>query len=312
MPNTNLAFGIDLSRYNTSPDGKIKVNFDTIAAHNPEVVFIAMRAGISWGYQDPWFAYYFQEAGRIGRVRLAYHVLYPGESPQAQMDNLFRILGDIDYAVTPLVLDLELDHGQTVSRITKCTGDSLKIIQERSGRIPIIYSRASWVNQFLRVSDLPAVHWWLAQYLWPRPYPLLTPEYPCPPAIPNGVSSWLVHQTASRGASIGAKANYFMDYNRWNGDKAAVLNYVNQQEMIPVTCPLDNLPCTGGKLKPKGHHELERYQTAPTKRQHHEMLTMTPPAHEVPCRGECRQQELSAKAIAHSTVSKSASQRKKY
>jgi GH25 family lysozyme M1 (1,4-beta-N-acetylmuramidase) len=257
MPNTNLAFGIDLSRYNTSPDGKIKVNFDTIAAHNPEVVFIAMRAGISWGYQDPWFAYYFQEAGRIGRVRLAYHVLYPGESPQAQMDNLFRILGDIDYAVTPLVLDLELDHGQTVSRITKCTGDSLKIIQERSGRIPIIYSRASWVNQFLRVSDLPAVDWWLAQYLWPRPYPLLTPEYPCPPAIPNGVSSakhsssWLVHQTASRGASIGAKANYFMDYNRWNGDKSTVLNYVNQQEMIPVTCPLDNLPCTGNKMEPK-------------------------------------------------------------
>jgi hypothetical protein len=42
-----------------------------------------------------------------------------------------------------------------------------------------------------------------------------------------------------------------MDYNRWNGDKSTVLNYVNQQEMIPVTCPLDNLPCTGNKMEPK-------------------------------------------------------------
>jgi GH25 family lysozyme M1 (1,4-beta-N-acetylmuramidase) len=249
MTNSNFAFGIDLSRYNTSPDGKIKVNFDTIAAHDPEVVFIAMRAGISWGYQDPWFSYYFAEAGRIGRVRLAYHVLYPGESPQYQMDNFFRILGDIDFSVTPLVLDLELDHGQTVSRITKCTSDSLKIIQKRTGRIPIIYSRASWVNPFLRVSDLPPVFWWLAQYRWPLPYPLYTPEYPCPPALPSGVSSWLVHQTASRGASIGAKANHYMDYNRWNGSKSDILKFIGQVPLVPVICPLDGLPCTGGKFQ---------------------------------------------------------------
>ncbi len=93
MSNDKFAFGVDISRYNTSPDGRTKVDFDRIAAHDPKVVFIAMRTGVSWGYQDPWFAYYFAEAGRIGRARLAYHVLYPGESAQAQMDNLFRILG---------------------------------------------------------------------------------------------------------------------------------------------------------------------------------------------------------------------------
>ncbi len=45
MTNTDFAFGIDLSRYNTSPDGKTKVDFDVIAAHEPEVVFIAMGRG---------------------------------------------------------------------------------------------------------------------------------------------------------------------------------------------------------------------------------------------------------------------------
>jgi GH25 family lysozyme M1 (1,4-beta-N-acetylmuramidase) len=242
MDNENYAFGIDLSRYNTSPDGKVKVDFDVIAAHQPEVAFIAMRAGISWGYQDPWFATYFQEAGRIGRVRMAYHVLYPGESAVRQMDNLFRILGAVDYSEVPIVLDLELDHGQSVARITACTVESANLIQSRTGRVPIIYSRAGWVNQYLRPKDLPPVHWWLAQYRWPLPYPLYTPEYPCPPALPTGVNDWLVHQTASRGASIGAKANHYMDYNRWHGDKADLLRYVGKQTQ-PVICPLDGEVC---------------------------------------------------------------------
>ncbi|MBG0785568.1 MAG: hypothetical protein H0S79_10745 [Anaerolineaceae bacterium] len=243
MDNKDFAFGIDLSRYNTSPDGKQQVDFDVIAAHDPEVVFIAMRAGISWGYQDPWFATYFEEAKRIGRARLAYHVLYPGESPQAQMDNLFRILGEADLARTPLVLDLELDHGQTASRITATTAAACEIIRARTGRKPVLYSRAGWVNQFLRLADLPPVHWWLAQYRWPRPYPLTTPEYPCPPALPEGVASWLVHQTASRGASIGAKAAHFMDYNRWNGSREDVLAYVGESLAEPVVCPLDGAIC---------------------------------------------------------------------
>ena len=237
--NTNLAFGIDISRYNTSPDGRQKVNFDTIAAHDPEVSFIAMRAGISWGYQDPWFAFYFQEAARIERVRLPYHVLYPGESAQAQMDNFFRILGSIDFTRTPLVLDLELDHGKSTAHITRTTAESVTIITQRTGRIPILYSRAGWVNQYLKVSDLPPVHWWLAQYRYPLPYPLFTPEHSSPPALPAGVTDWLIHQTAARGQSIGAPAAHFMDYNRWNGDKSAVLTFaLAETDLPPVSPPL--------------------------------------------------------------------------
>jgi len=244
MTNDQLAFGIDLSRWNTSADGKQKVDFDIIAQHtNPEVTFIAMRAGVSWGYQDPWFAYYMEEAKRINRVRLAYHVLFPGENPTSQMDNFFRILGDLDFQKVPLVLDLELDHGQTVRRITDTTVEAVNIIIRRTGTKPFIYSRASWLNQFIIVTQLPPVYWWLAQYRWPRPYPLFTPEYPSPPALPAGVTNWKIHQTASRGASIGAKAMHFMDYNRWNGTKADLLKFVGQQQQIPIQCPIDNQPC---------------------------------------------------------------------
>lgn len=249
MPNAAFAFGIDLSKYNTSQDGRQRVAFDTIAAHQPQVCFIAMRAGISWGYQDPWFAYYFAETARIGRVRLAYHVLYPAQPAQAQMDNFFRILGAVDFAAVPLVLDLELDHGQTPNQITRTTADCVAILFRRTGRIPILYSRALWVNQHLRVGDLPVVHWWLAQYRYARPYPLYTPEYPCPPTLPQGVHTWLIHQTASRGRSIGAPALHYMDFNRFNGDEGDLLRFIGDQQPVPVTCPLDDQPCTGGKFQ---------------------------------------------------------------
>lgn len=247
---TALPFGIDLSRYNTSPDGKIQVDFDVIAAHMPRVSFIAMRTGISWGYQDPWFSRYFEEAGRIDRLRMAYHVIYPGESADRQMDNLFRILGPADLGKTPLVLDLELDHGQSAGRITATTTRCCQIMQARSGRKPILYSRAGWVDQHLRVGYLPDVDWWLAQYCWPRPYPLFTPEHASPPALPKGVSQWLIHQTAARGPSIGAKAAHFMDYNRWQGAEAEVQAYFGR-EATPAICPIDGEICplekTSGK-----------------------------------------------------------------
>jgi GH25 family lysozyme M1 (1,4-beta-N-acetylmuramidase) len=247
MLNDLLAFGIDLSKFNTSQDGKKKVNFDTIAAHQPTVTFVGMRTGISWGYQDPWFSYYFQETARIGRARMPYHVIYPGESPVTQMDNFFRILGDTNFATVPLVLDLEIDHGQSRTRITWTTVKCIEIITSRTGRIPIIYSRATWVNQFLSVVSLPPVYWWLAQYRYSWPYPLYTPEYPCPPTLPAGVTTWHFHQTSQRGQSIGTEAMRYMDYNRFNGSDQDLKAFIGLPDPQPVTCPLDNLPCTGGK-----------------------------------------------------------------
>ncbi len=250
MPNSSLAFGIDLSRWNTSADGKKLVNFDIIAAHEPKVCFIGMRAGISWGYQDPWYNYYFSEATRIQRVKMPYHVLFPGENPTRQMDNFFRIMGDeIDFDTCPLVLDLELDHGHTVHRITQASVDCLNIMHRRTGHSPIVYSRTSWLNHFVRVADFPPVYWWLAQYLWPRPFPLYTPEYPSPPnPLPRGVNQWHFHQTAERGKSIGAKAMHFMDYNRFNGTEQEFFEFIGFDPPTPITCPIDSMPCTGGKV----------------------------------------------------------------
>ncbi|MEL7644989.1 MAG: GH25 family lysozyme [Anaerolineaceae bacterium] len=247
--NGQFAFGIDLSVYNGSADGKRRPDFDRIAAHQPRVEFIALRAGQSWAYRDPAFAFSLQEAQRIGLCVLPYHVVFPAESAARQMDAFLGILEGEDLNALRLVLDMELEHGQTRRRITDTLNDCLEILLEETGRYPIVYSRASWVDQYLAVPDLPELDWWLAHYYARRAYPSFTQEYPCPPRLPKGVSRWLIHQTAERAPAIGG-SGWYMDYNRWAGTRQDLLAYFGKQaEPAPLLCPLDDTPCPRNSAK---------------------------------------------------------------
>ena len=248
--NQQYPLGIDLSVYNCSADGRRRPDFDLIAAHQPAVEFIAMRTGQSWGYRDPAFSYYLAEAQRIGVCILPYHVIFPGESARRQMDSFLSILGGVDIESVRLVLDLELDHSQTRGKITQTLGECLKILQAETGRLPLVYSRASWVNEHLSVRDLPKLDWWLAQYLARRSYPAYTPEFPCPPRLPESVSAWRIHQTSERAPAIGG-SGWYMDYDRWNGTQAELLAYFGRTGKQSVeACPLDGLACPRRKIQP--------------------------------------------------------------
>ena len=239
--NEQLAFGVDLSRYNTSADGKLKVDFDALAAHKPRVVFAGMRTGISWGYQDAWFRYHFSEARRVGILCLPYHVVFPAEDPAAQMDNFLRIVGEDGLAGSRLVLDMELVHGCNKAKITRCLTECLKLLFRRTGRLPVVYSRGMWVDEHLALADLPELDWWLAQYRSARKFPLFTPEYASPPRLPRGAKGWLIHQTAEKAPAIGTAGCYYMDYDRWNGGEEVVRRYFGLVER--VKCPVDGDEC---------------------------------------------------------------------
>jgi GH25 family lysozyme M1 (1,4-beta-N-acetylmuramidase) len=142
--NQEFAFGIDLSRYNASTDLRQTPDFDQIAAHNPAVNFIAIRAGVSWGYRDPMFKLFSQQALAIGACGMPYHVLYPGEPALKQVNGFLKILEGINLDEVRLVLDVELEHGQTRSVITNTLLTSLEFLEQETGRLPIVYSRAMW------------------------------------------------------------------------------------------------------------------------------------------------------------------------
>lgn len=221
------AFGIDISKHQASADGSKRMNFEAVRDHSEKVTFIASRAGVSWGYKDPQFNYHWAQSGQLKVGRIAYHVLYFGESAVAQMDSLFKMLENrSDFKHDRIALDLEVAGINTKSRITSTTLNCLEICRSRTGRYPMAYSRANWVDTYLSVADLPKIDWWLATYRKPAPAPLYTKEHPGPPYLPKGVSTYLIHQTGDKCRSIGAQSHY-MDYNRWNGDQTAVLKYFN-------------------------------------------------------------------------------------
>lgn len=227
MSELPLPRGIDISKYQFSQDGTQKPDFDKI---NSTCDFVAVRAGISWGYVDPWFRYSWEH---IEKPRLAYHVVYPGEWSSKQMAHFLDIVKPREH--DRLVLDMELDHGYSKARITNTLLECLEFILANTGRYPVIYSRASWVNEHLEVSALPPnLDWWLAHYLTRRPYPLYTPERDSPPALPRGVNSWFMHQTGERGngSAVGVVSHY-VDTNRFNGTKAELLAYFGLDDEVP-------------------------------------------------------------------------------
>ena len=246
------AFGIDISKHQSNAEGTRRVNFDAIKNHREPVTFIAARAGVSWGYRDPQFSYHWSQMGQLKIGRIAYHVLYFGESAVAQMDSLFKMLENkSDWAHDRIALDLEVAGINTRSRITSTTLNSLEICKSRTGRYPIVYSRANWVNTYLQVADLPKLDWWLATYRRPAPSPFYTAEHPGPPFIPNGVDTYLIHQVGDRCKPIGALGPY-MDYNRFNGDQDAVWKYFNNPTgslEIPQSPVLFKVKCMVNSLR---------------------------------------------------------------
>jgi len=133
----------------------------------------------------------------------------------------------------PLVIDCENSPNFTMPPAARYLHElkyyveamSVPVNQGGLGRKPIIYSRAQWINLYT-VNDMwrTRYDWWLAQYLYDR-----TIARPAPPALPSGVTTWLIHQNCDKKpAWPGFAAPDFIqtcDINRWNGDDAAVVAY---------------------------------------------------------------------------------------
>lgn len=205
------ALGIDVSRYNGLVDWAI--------AREHGVIFTGIRASISWGYRDPFITSNWQGAREAGIYRLAYHVLYPGESIERQVTNYLEAVGS-DWERAWPVLDVELDHGVSISHITAAILNWCDIVESRLGKRPIIYSRANWIDRYTLMGAWRShYHWWLAHYQADR-----TQERPAPPALPQGVSDWLIHQNSDKGEAWPGLQNGMstVDRNRWNGDEQAV------------------------------------------------------------------------------------------
>lgn len=210
MTLNDYPFGTDISYWNGA------IDYDRLKSVSE---YVAVRAGISWYYEDPIFAQAWQELA--GTNRIAYHVVYPSQDAIRQADWCLDIInraGGADWDYDRLALDLELDQGCTTAQITDTVLEMMEYLNEITGQYPILYSRAGWVNSFMHMTDPRLINadWWLAYYRTRRD-PDYTPEMPPPPLLPRSVDKWLIHQTSERGIGRehGVSSNY-IDTNRWN------------------------------------------------------------------------------------------------
>jgi GH25 family lysozyme M1 (1,4-beta-N-acetylmuramidase) len=207
-------FGVDISKWQGTNDfAKMKANTS----------FVFVKATESWGYTDPKF--YANWQGLIGHNRGAYCYVYPESDPLRQANHLIDIVQQVgaDWKYDRLVLDLERSgHGLSRTEVTRRVLVIMEKIKEVTGRYPILYSRASWVNSNMFINDprLTDADWWLAYYRTALPYPLYTPEMPPPPLLPTGINRWLFHQTCEKGKGreVGV-GSYYVDQNRFNGTR---------------------------------------------------------------------------------------------
>lgn len=215
-----LPFGIDISKHQGVNDyAKMRANTS----------FVFVKATESWGYTDPKF--YQNWTGLIGHNRGAYSYVWLSDDPLRQANHLIDIVtqAGADWKYDRLVLDLERSgHGLSKAEVSRRVLVMMERIKEVTGRYPILYSRASWVNYNMLLTDPRLINadWWLAYYRTALPYPLYTPEMPSPPLMPAGVSKWLFHQTCEKGKGreVGV-GSYYVDQNRFNGTRAELDAY---------------------------------------------------------------------------------------
>jgi len=196
------------------------------------VKFAAARATISWGYQDKWFSHNWRGMKELGIHRLAYHVLYPSQPFKIQAENFLRVVGD-DWENAYPVDDIELIQSCSNAQITDCLLSWDEFVSARANKV-IDYSRKQFIDDYTELGEWRKQRdWFLAQYLNDR-----SKEAPPPPALPKGVTEWLIHQNADHYIAWPGFTpdSINLDIDRWNGDDAAVDNYfgVNQP-------PLDKL-----------------------------------------------------------------------
>ena len=206
------------------------------------------RAGISWGYIDPWAnAFIGQALGFPEFYWSTYHVLYADQSVIRQADEVwYRVQPEPN--VTPRVIDLEVNRNIAYERYADATWQMSELVKSRDGARPLIYSRRLLINQWLApywtVEMLNDHHYILAQYLWDR-----TREHAGPPDLPTGVNRErvILHQTADKKPAFPNESGgtSYADYDRWEiGNELEMHQWIAENfggTPIPVPPPSENI-----------------------------------------------------------------------
>jgi lysozyme len=178
MPRTNVTFGIDISHHNGSD-----IEFDALADQNVRFVYAKATQGV--GFKDKRFSEYWSAIRALPQgkrvLRGAYHFLTAADDGAAQAQSFLNFLhanGGLTNDDMPPVVDLEWDvikpgdtdrwSSKTPDEIISSVSGWLKLVHEKTGRVPMVYTARSWWRQRVGSDDsfsrLSPYKLWIADY----------------------------------------------------------------------------------------------------------------------------------------------------
>ena len=169
-----------------------------------------------------------------------YWYFRPNHDPEKQADYFCDLIKEEQWKMPP-VLDLEADGDLSPAEITNSGASFVLRVNENLGVLPLLYSRAYWLNANTVPDDLmKLLDLWIARYTSKgKPWGNILPWPDSPRIKPRDYDDWKFWQWSAdgngRGAEFGASSNS-IDLNYFNGDQAAFDEYVGTSPP-PYTFP---------------------------------------------------------------------------
>jgi len=193
-PSGTVLEGVDVSHFNGI------VDWSQVQASGKSFAFVAASNGL---VEDPNFDTNYANVKAAGVIRGAYHFFLPQVDPAAQANLFLAKIGPLSSGDLPPVLDVEVIGGVGPSAAASAIQVWASIVEQATGRKPIIYTNASFWSQILGGPNFSAETLWVANF-----------ARACP-SIPSTWQNWTFWQYTNLGFVPGITG--FANLDRFNG-----------------------------------------------------------------------------------------------
>lgn len=176
VPEGNFRYGIDISHHNfgepnwdslkvlIGPGGKTVRKIKAANTILP-VTFMFIKATEGIDFKDKHFKRNWIEAGKRKYARGAYHFFRSSKDPALQAYNFINFVGELRHIDLPPVLDVETIHiGCSYKELNDNVSLWLKIVEDKYGRKPIIYTSEHFADNVLSTEIITGYPLWIAHY----------------------------------------------------------------------------------------------------------------------------------------------------
>ncbi|MCW5909154.1 MAG: glycoside hydrolase family 25 protein [Chitinophagales bacterium] len=161
FPEDYTIHGIDISHYQVFVDWDKLKAVDTYG-DTIHFKFVIVKATEGLLIEDDMFDEHWENAGKNGYVRGAYHYFLPDRSPKVQAANFITSVkllpGDL-----PPIIDIEETRKKSKKEVVAALKEFIAEVEQHYKVKPIIYSNINFIEDYL-MDSFPDYFFWIAHY----------------------------------------------------------------------------------------------------------------------------------------------------